>query len=112
MIEHYEFGKIIINGKKYNRDLILYPNKINDSWWRKEGHRLSIEDIEEIINEKPEVLIIGTGYMGIMEVPEKVIEYVKSNGIEIIIAKTSEACKKYNELYKSKKVCAALHLTC
>jgi len=28
MIEHYEFGKIIINGKKYDRDLILYPNKI------------------------------------------------------------------------------------
>jgi len=74
MIEDYSFGKIIINGKKYDSDLIIFKDHIYDSWWRKEGHNLCIDDIKEIIDIKPEVLIIGTGYFGLMKVPQELIE--------------------------------------
>jgi hypothetical protein len=40
MIESYKFGEIIITGKKYDSDLIIYPDHIDSSWWRKEGHLL------------------------------------------------------------------------
>ncbi len=53
MIESYSFGQIIIDGKKYNSDLIIYKNDINSNWWRKEGHNLYIEDVQDIINKKP-----------------------------------------------------------
>ena len=112
MIESYSFGQILINGKKYNSDLIIFKDRINDSWWRKEGHNLHIDDIQEIINKKPEIIIIGTGSFGLMNVSSDLKKYLESMGIEVIIKKTKDACDEYNTLYKKKKVIAAFHLTC
>ncbi len=48
-IEHYSFGKIIINGKTYTSDVIIYPEKVDSSWWRKQGHSLYIDDLKDVI---------------------------------------------------------------
>ncbi|GAG74540.1 unnamed protein product [marine sediment metagenome] len=80
---------------------------------RKEGHNLCIDDIKEIINKKPDILIVGTGYYGLMKVPEELIEHIKSSGIkQIIVKKTGDACNEYNKLCKKKNIVAAFHLTC
>jgi len=113
MIESYKFGQIIINGKKYNSDLIIFKDHIYDSWWRKEGHNLCIDDIKEIMNKKPDILIVGTGYFGLMKVPKELIEHIKSSGIkQVIVKKTGDACNEYNKLCKKKNIVAAFHLTC
>ena len=112
MIDSYDFGRIIIDGKRYNRDLILFPDRVKDDWWRKMGHRLQMEDLKEILEAKPEVLVVGTGYYGAMAVPTETRRHVESEGIELIVAKTAEACKTFNRLVTSRKVVAALHLTC
>ncbi len=112
MIDSYEFGRIVINGKRYSNDLILFSDKVKDSWWRKEGHRVHIEDLKEVLKVKPEVLVVGTGYSGLMTIPLVTRKYVESEGIEIIAQKTKEACETFNRLAKSRNVVAALHLTC
>lgn len=112
MIENYNFGQIFINGEKYNSDLIIFKDHIYGSWWRKEGHNLCIDDITEIIDKKPDTLIIGTGYYGLMKVSEELIKYLESNNIEVIIKKTKDACDEYNTLHQKKNVVAAFHLTC
>ena len=112
MIESYSFGQILINGKKHNSDLIIFKDHIFDNWWRREGHKLCIDDIEEIINKKPDILIIGTGYYGLMKVPLELIKYLEANNIEVIIKKTKDACDEYNALHQKKNIIAAFHLTC
>jgi len=112
MIDSYEFGRIVINGKRYSNDLILFSDKVRDGWWRKEGHLLHVEDLKDVLEVKPEVLVVGTGYLGLMMVPLETRKYVESEGIEIIAQKTTEACETFNRLVKSRKVVAALHLTC
>ena len=113
MIESYNFGKIIINSEEYHSDIIIYKNSIDDKWWRKEGHNLCIDDIKEIIDEKPDTLIIGTGCYGLMKVPEELIEHIKSSGIkQVIVKKTGDASDEYNKLCKKKNIVAAFHLTC
>jgi len=112
MIENYSFGQILINGKKYSSDLIIFKDYIYDSWWRRESHNLCIEDIKKILDNKPEALIIGTGYYGLMKVPLELIKYLESNNIEVIIKKTKNACDEYNTLHQKKNVVAAFHLTC
>ena len=113
MIESYSFGQILINGKKYNSDPIIFKDHIYGSWWRKEGHNLCIDDIKEIIDKKPDTLIIGTGYYGLMKVPEELIEHIKLSGIkQVIVKKTGDACNEYNKLCKKKNIVAAFHLTC
>ena len=111
-IKSYNFGQMVIEDKKYTSDLIIFPNRIKESWWRKKGHSLCKEDIEEILSEKPEVLIIGTGFYGIMKVPDDLKEFIKKQGIDLYVEKTKKAVSLYNEMSESKKTVGAFHLTC
>lgn len=112
MIESYNFGRIVINGKRYTSDIIIFPDRVKDGWWRKEGHRLRIEDIQDILKEKPDILVVGTGYAGLMKILPETREHLKSEGIQLIAENTRKACKTYNRLSKSDRIIAALHLTC
>lgn len=112
MIESYSFGKIVINGKMYTSDIILYPNRVDDNWWRITGHLLQKEDLKDIIHFNPDVLIVGTGADGLMKVPDETKEFVESKGIQLIIEGTKKASEIYNKLKDKHKIVAAFHLTC
>jgi len=112
VITSYRFGVIVIEDKQYTSDVIIYPDKVDDRWWRKEGHLLLPEDLEEVIKEKPEIIIIGTGNPGLMKVPPATLEWIQLKGIQVKIKPTKLACQTYNQLYQSKKTIALLHLTC
>ncbi len=110
-IDSYSFGSIIINGKKYSSDLVIYPEKINVPWWRKEGHKLCLEDLKEIIEFKPEILVIGTGKSGLMKVPKQVMKSLNERGIKTYVEKTPVAVKIYNNNNRQ-NIIATFHLTC
>lgn len=123
MIDSYEFGGMVINGKRCTSDVIVFPERIIDGWWRKEGHRLHVEDLEEIVKHKPkpEVLILGTGYYGLVKVSPAVKNTLKSQGIELIAQPTREATQTFNKLLqnnllasksKRKVIAGAFHITC
>jgi hypothetical protein len=112
MIESYDFGRIVIDGRKFGSDVVIFPDRIDGNWWRKEGHTLSVDDVKEILEAKPEVLVVGTGYSGLMKIHPQTEQCLRSSGIELIAARTEKACKIYNELHNSRRVVAAFHLTC
>ncbi len=112
VIQSYQFGEIVIEGKKYTSDVIIFPHRIDSNWWRKKGHELHPDDIQEIISEKPELLIVGTGDSGLMRVLPETSQHLAAHNIEFIVETTGKACQTYNKLCGSKKVIAALHLTC
>lgn len=111
-IEHYSFGRIVIDNKTYTSDLIIYPNKIDSSWWRKEGHLLQIDDLVDVLKENPEIIIVGTGYSGVMKVSPEVLRLLESKSIDVIIEKTPNAVNTFNQISKYKRTIACLHLTC
>ena len=112
-IDDCSFGRIKIDGQEYTQDVIIYPNRIDSSWWRKEGHRLQIEDIGDILEAKPDVVVVGTGQYGGMKIDKGVEDLLRTKGIELRAAETSDACQTHNRLIKSKKIIVtALHLTC
>ena len=82
-IESYSFGKIVIQGKVFTSDVIIYPGGVDAAWWRKEGHLLQVEDLAEALRTKPGVLVIGTGYFGVMRVPRETIERISTLGIDV-----------------------------
>lgn len=108
----YRFGQITIDKKKYNRDVIIYPDRVAPNWWRKTGHRIEPADLTDVVSAKPDVLILGTGSHGLVEVPEETVQYIRSQGIEIFSERTEKAVDLYKHLVHDKKVVAALHLTC
>jgi len=112
MINSYDFGRIVIDGTAFTTDVIIFPDRVMDEWWRKDGHVLHVADIESVVAEKPEVLIVGTGKYGILKVLPQTREYIGSKGVELIVEPTDKACEVYNRISQDKKVVAALHLTC
>ena len=112
MIDSYKFGRIVIDGESYNSDVIIYPNKVDYKWWRKEGHLLQKDDLADVIKYEPEILIVGKGKPGLMEVLDETKRFVQSKGIELIVDNTENACQTHNKLKENKKVIATLHLTC
>jgi len=112
IIDSYQFGLIVINGKKYTSDVIIFPDRVRDNWWRKTGHQLCLDDIAEVLTENPEVLVVGTGASDLMKVLPEVRQVVEAQGIELIVEATDKACHTYNQLCRSRRAVAALHLTC
>lgn len=112
MIDSYSFGTITIDGKRYVRDLIIFPDHITTNWRRESGHFLVEDDIREVLEYKPELLIIGTGASGLMKVDGRLKEKLKELKIDFLIVKTAEAVEEYNRVYKMKRTVCALHLTC
>ncbi len=112
MIEDYRFGSITIDGKTYTKDIIILPNRILANWWRKKGHQVQLEDLQDILEEAPEILIIGTGYSGYMTVASEVPNHLSSRQIDMISMKTEKAVEVFNKVSGEKRTAAALHLTC
>ena len=112
MIDSYSFGTIVIDGKKYQKDIIIFPDRIKPDWIRKKGHLLTEDDIKEVLDFSPDVFIIGTGASGLMKVDENLKTKIKNSGIDLIIGKTDIAVREYNRIYSIKKTVSALHLTC
>lgn len=112
-IDSYSFGSMTINGKKYTSDVIVFPDKVRPDWWRQEGHSLSMEDLKEVISYSPDVLIVGRGSSGCMDIPSSTKEALKIKGIKLVDANTDFAYKLFNEeIKKETKVVGAFHLTC
>jgi len=112
IIDSCQFGLIVVNGKKYTSDVIIFPGRVRDNWQRKTGHRLCLEDIAEVITESPEVLVVGTGISGLMKVLPEVIEVIGASGTKFIVETTDKACNIYNHLCRSQRAVAVLHITC
>lgn len=113
MITSYEFGKVVIDGNTYTRDVIVSEGGVDATWWRRESHALGLADLEPVLAAKPEVIVVGTGMYGVLEVLPEVRAELAKRGIELIAVPTGEACSLYNALVKKgRRVVAALHLTC
>jgi len=113
-IKSYDFGKMVVDDQFYNQDLVVSNERIYSGWWRREGHRVVLDDLIEILEkERPEVLVVGQGYYGYMEIDDSLKRYLESKGISLVSGKTGEVWKKFNELAdKGVRVVAAFHLTC
>jgi hypothetical protein len=111
-IDNYRFGEIVIDGRSYSHDVIIYPDHVDSGWWREEGHSVAPSDLWAVLELHPAVLVIGQGSPGRMEVPEDTCRKLEESGIELIVQTTSEASATYNRLRNVRRVVAALHLTC
>ncbi len=114
MIEAYSFGSMTIDGKHYDKDVIILPDgSIIHPWWRKEGHRLSLADINDVVASAPDLLVVGTGDSGRMKPAPNLTDTLHDKGIETRIAPTAEAVKEFNAARKqNQQVAGCFHLTC
>jgi hypothetical protein len=111
-IESYDFGTMTIDGRAYGRDLKIVRGKVVAGWWRKQGHYLLPEDIEDVFEARPGILIVGTGHDGLMRISPEVERRLEKAGIELVAKPTREAAHDFNKLSSGRDVAFAAHLTC
>ena len=103
---------MVIEGKSFHSDLIIYPDKIDASWWRKAGHRVQFDDLTSVLAANPDVLIIGTGSMSLMNVPEDLQKAIRKKNIDLYIEDSRRAVELFNLINTKRRTIAAFHLTC
>lgn len=122
-INHFSWGRFIISGNEHGKtefgkvgkgkDIRLIGKKVT-KWKERKGHTLDTHMITGVFGLNIKVLIIGTGVEGMIECPNKVRDYIKDKGIDVLILKeTPDACKIYNRMYhEGKDVALLAHGTC
>jgi hypothetical protein len=113
MIKNYQFGRMIVEEKEHHSDLKIIGREVIPSWWRKEGHVVDAEDVDDILAANPEILVVGMGDPGKMQVSDSLRAVLASTHIQLIEKPTAEAAAMFNSLSESgRKVAGAFHLTC
>jgi hypothetical protein len=112
-IDSYEFGRIVVDGREYRADVIILPERVVADWWRREGHSLAPEDLEDVAAAEPKLFIVGAGAYGAMSVPADTVAFLEGRGIKVEAYDTAEAVRHYSEAAAAGlRVAAGLHLTC
>lgn len=121
MIDEYKYGCFHADGKEFLGDLKIVNNKAR-YWQDLEDRKLRFEHIKELLNENPDVFVIGTGAGGLLEVGTEIADSLQSWVINRTdpskrksyhIKKNTEAIKIINQAIASeKKVCAVLAGSC
>jgi hypothetical protein len=111
MIDSYKFGQIVIDGKKYDHDVIVFGDKVTE-WWREAGHNVTIDDLKDVPLEI-DIFVMGNGASGCCAFPDATRKFLEGKGIEVIVEETGDAYKTYNKLAgEGKDVLGGFHLTC
>ena len=113
MIEAYSFGSLTFAGKRYQKDLKILGGEVRAGWWRKEGHRVDVGDVEDILEAAPAILVVGMGANGLMRVSDRLEQTLADKQIQLIAQPSAKAAKTFNQLTgEGKDVAGAFHLTC
>ena len=114
MIDEYTYGCFKINGREFLGDIKI-KNNIPHYWQDMEDRKLKVRDVTELLEQKPDVFVVGTGAGGLLDVGDDVKDYIMSQKLNLntemffAIKKNTDAIKLINDSIKEgKKVCAIL----
>jgi hypothetical protein len=110
-IDHYEFGRIVVDGCQETRDLIILPDRVVRSWRRQDGHRLVLDDLGEVLDELPAHLVVGTGADGRVRPDPEMAQQLQERDVTVETLPTGQAVRRFGQLDPA-RTAAALHLTC
>lgn len=95
LVNGYEPGRIVIDGKSYREGLILTPERIVGGWGPEDAAALGEEHIRALVELEPQVIVIGTGARQVFPTPD-VYAVVLGCGVGVEIMDTGAACRTYN----------------
>jgi len=115
-VKDYSFGSIIIDDKKYNRDIWIINGKIEkrDKSISKNlfgtSHRIPLEEIKKIITESTKRVIIGTGQSGGVSVEKEGLEFLRKKGIKLEMYKSGDIARM--KIKFGEEDSGIIHVTC
>lgn len=108
MIQKCSSEGIVIDNSVYKNAMLVSPNTISIKWPVENIRLLRIQHMNDVLNMKPKILIIGSGNEQLY-LDNKILFALYSNNIGCEVMKTTAACRTYNLLsMDNRNVCALL----
>src|SRR6266487_3468264 len=116
-IQSTEFGSITIDGRAYQRDVIIRLNgkvekrkKALSKEVYSTSHIISLEEAKQVYEEGAERLIVGSGQSGMVKLSDEAVQYFKRKGCKVELMPTPVAIRAWNEAKGA--VIGLFHITC
>jgi uncharacterized protein len=106
LITGYSAEYIEINKARHTRNLIVMADKLILDWQATNFVNLTEAHFEQIVELKPEVVLLGTGEKHQFLQP-KIIKKLTENNIPLECMTTAAACRTYNFLMSEGRTVAA-----
>jgi len=114
------FGWLVANGARYDHDIIITadahilprPKHLSKKYggWHTV---LGAEEIAQVIESQPEILLVGRGQFNLLPIPDATRALLAALGIALEMVSTPRALSRFAELRaEGKRVAAVLHVTC
>lgn len=107
LITGYGANFIEINKQHYAQNLIVMANKLTLDWPATDFASLSEKHFTQMIDLKPEVVLLGTGEKHQFLHP-KIVQNLTAQGIPLECMTTAAACRTYNILMSEGRNVAAM----
>lgn len=116
-VDKFGFSFIVIDGKKYRRDILFFPDgkveKRKGGLWIFGSHNIKAEEIKRLCQSLPEVLLVGTGTNNKAKLTPEAKKIIEESGVKSEILPSFKAVERLNELVsQGVKVAGIIHLTC
>lgn len=116
-IDGTSFGEITVDRKTYGHDVYISAGgkvKKRDKKLAKanygSSHTVGPKELEKVCKGGPEVLFIGAGQSGLVELNKEARQYLSQQSIQCEVMTTPEAVEAYNNSRQCKA--ALIHVTC
>ena len=109
LVTDYGVDYVSVNGVRYEHPVVVSTDQLSgDSWTTESVPELSSSDFDCVLQNNPEIIILGTGKSHVFPAPQLMAELF-ARGCALEVMNTSAACRTYNVLVSEhRKVTAVL----
>ena len=116
-INKTSFGSITVDGNCYDHDIIITldgkvkkrKKKLSKAVYGT-SHKISLDEIKYVYQDKSEGIVIGSGQHGITKLSNEASGFLKRKDCQVVLKPTPEAIQEWNET--EGKWIGLFHITC
>ena len=96
-VKNYQPGRVKVNNMTFTSSFFMTQKNYQENWPCHAINSLNEDLIDQLLAEKPEVIILGTGESQIFPEP-KLFAYCASQGVGLEVMANDAACRTYDVL--------------
>ncbi|WP_432991437.1 Mth938-like domain-containing protein [Dactylosporangium sp. CA-233914] len=115
-IRSVSWGSITVEGFGDFKDVKIWPGGAREWDWNETATRhfpgIQPADVEELLAAGATVVVLSRGMQERLGVPAQTLARLERAGVEVHVAETKAAVRRYNELAGTAAVAGLFHSTC
>jgi len=106
-VRYVEEGRIRIGNEELTENVVLFRDTIQRGWKPADVEKPGVEDLAELLEENPELIVYGTGWRTRLP-PRELAFALARRGIGFEMMDTPAACRTFNVLVSEDRDVAAV----